>query len=119
MAVFGSTNKEMMNVGRDNNGVIDFNKECGTIVINRYIGSRDEASNINMYVKRSTGDFPITAFMGQVPSMICVGTDYEWCNERYDIDWKYNIGGEKLFQQYVQGKYANDVWYRLLYQSRE
>ena len=119
MAVFGSTNKEMMNVGRDNNGVIDFNKECGTIVINRYIGSRDEASNINMYVKRSTGDFPITAFMGQVPSMICVGTDYEWCSERYDIDWKYNIGGEKLFQQYVQGIYANDVWYRLLYQSRE
>ena len=115
-AVFGTTNKSMMNVGRD--GDIDPNKECGTITINKYIGSRAEAYNINMYVKRSTGNITISAYQGQVPSMICVGTDYEWCDERTDIDKKYSIGGEKLFEQYVQGAYANDVWYRMLYQSR-
>jgi hypothetical protein len=115
-AVFGVTNTSMMNVGRD--GDIDYNKECGTIIINKYIASRSEADNINMYVRRSTGDFTISAYMGQVPSMICVGTDYEWCNERTDIDKKYNIGGEKLFEQYVHGTYGNDEWYRLLYLSR-
>ena len=54
----------------------------------------------------------------QVASKIAVGTDYEWCGETQDIDRKYNVDGVKLFQQYVIGNYANDVWYRVLYESR-
>lgn len=117
LAVFNKTNKEMMNVGRD--GAIDFNKVCGTIVIQKYIASRADARNIDMYVKRSTGDFKLNADRGEVPSKICVGTDYEWCSETQDIDWKYYLSGVKLFEQYVQGNYANDVWYRALYEARQ
>ena len=63
--------------------------------------------------------FKLNADRGEVPSKICVGTDYEWCSETQDIDWKYYLSGVKLFEQYVQGNYANDVWYRALYEARQ
>lgn len=43
------------------------------------------------------------AIKGRAPSKINVGTDYEWCNERQDIDDKFNGN----FSKWVKGEITN------------
>jgi hypothetical protein len=45
---------------------------------------------------------------GEAPSKIAVGTDYEWCDERQDIEEKY---GSK-FTEYVGGAHSWNTWYK-------
>jgi len=49
-----------------------------------------------------------------IASKIGVGTDYEWCDERQDIDDKYKIaeGGISLFGEWISGEYPEGDWYR-------
>jgi hypothetical protein len=115
-AIWGEICAKMMNTGRD--GAIDFDKECGRITIGKYVASRAAAKDIVVEVTKMSTNIPLKSDAGKVASKIAVGTDYEWCGETQDIDRKYNVDGVKLFQQYVIGNYANDVWYRVLYESR-
>ena len=65
----------------------------------------------------------LKADQGKVASMVAVGLDYEWCDERTDIDKKFRAkDGTKLFQQYVIGKLGDDwdgnkAWYQ--YRGKE
>ena len=48
---------------------------------------------------------------GEVASKLAVGIDYEWCDERQDIDDKYSLeDGTSLFKEYVKGALGNK-WY--------
>ena len=49
-----------------------------------------------------------------IASKIGVGTDYEWCDERQDIDDKFHLAedGTSLFTEWVTGEYPEGDWYR-------
>lgn len=57
----------------------------------------------------------LEAPVGDIASKIAVKCDYEWCNERQDIDDKYKIEGksESAFASYVKGDVTIilDWWY--------
>lgn len=113
--VCGIGSMSMTNTGWDNGGKIDYNKECGRIVLNgTVISSRAEARNIAITVVKKKETIELTAEIGRVPSKICVGTDYKWCPERVDIDDMYHTGdNDLLFKEYVSGSLANDDnWYK-------
>ena len=101
---------QMTNTGWD--GSIKPNKECGRIVLDgQRITSREGAKDITIWVVKKNETITLSAEPGRVPSKICVGTDYKWCRERYDIDDTYNKGGVKLFSEYVAGQLGDD-WYK-------
>ena len=77
---------------------------------------QDIANSIQIRVyKPSTGsEFVLKAPKGDVPSKIAVGTDYEWCDERQDIDKKYptdNVEFDGRFSEYVAGQHDWNTWY--------
>lgn len=67
------------------------------------------AKSIKIRVKKSSVPeaIELLAPVGQVPSKIAVGTDYEWCDEREAIDTKYS----GKFSLYVTGDLGDD-WYK-------
>ena len=72
------------------------------------------ANSIKVAVKKYGKMIELTAPAGRVPTKIGVGKDFEWCDERQDIDEKYKlIDGTPLFKNYVQGVIGND-WYRMI-----
>ena len=72
------------------------------------------ANSIKVAVKKYGEIIELTAPAGQVPTKIAVGKDFEWCDERQDIDDKYRlIDGTPLFKNYVQGIIGDD-WYRMI-----
>lgn len=77
------------------------------------------AYNIPVVVTKFGGQIPLVAPTGDVPSKIAVGTDFltdpgrGWCDERQDIDEKYNVQGTPLFKSYVRGE-LDDNWYTLI-----
>ena len=80
---------------------------------------QDIAYNIPVVVTKFGKLIPLEAPTGGVPSKIAVDTDFltdpdmGWCDERQDIDEKYNVKGEPLFSGYVRGK-LDDNWYTLI-----
>ena len=64
------------------------------------------AKSIKIRVKKSSVPEAIVldAPEGKVPSKIAVGTDYEWCDERQDINEKY------YFKEWVGDKDAESKW---------
>ena len=77
------------------------------------------ANNIPVVVTKFGGQIPLVAPTGGVPSKIAVKTDFltdpnmGWCDERQDIDEKYNVKGTALFKSYVRGE-LDDNWYTLI-----
>ena len=77
------------------------------------------ANNIPVVVTKFGEQIPLSAPTGGVPSKIAVKTDFltdpnmGWCNERQDIDEKYNVKGTALFKSYVRGE-LDDNWYTLI-----
>lgn len=77
------------------------------------------ANNIPVVVTKFGEQFPLVAPTGGVPSKIAVKTDFltdpnmGWCDERQDIDEKYNVQGTPLFKSYVRGE-LDDNWYTLI-----
>lgn len=65
------------------------------------------AKSIKIYVRKSGTDYELTAEKGEAACKIAVGTDYEWCDEREDINEKYNGN----FEKYVKGQIADYEWY--------
>ena len=66
------------------------------------------ANSIYVRVMKSGELVTLSAERGRVPSKIAVGTDYEWCDERQDIDEKY----DSKFSEYVGGAYEWNTWYK-------
>ena len=92
---------------------IDYNAELGTIKLDGTFNTPADAQKIDIWVHKNGRNYKLEAPKGKVASMVCVGTDYEWCSERQDIDKKFRKkDGTKLFQQYVRGvsPYDNDDW---------
>ena len=85
--------------------------------------NRAACKNIPIYVTKKGENIQLKADQGKVASMVAVGLDYEWCDERTDIDKKFRAkDGTKLFQQYVIGKLGDDwdgnkAWYQ--YRGKE
>jgi hypothetical protein len=77
------------------------------------------ANNIPVVVTKFGEQIPLVAPTGGVPSKIAVKTDFltdedmGWCDERQDIDEKYNVKGTALFKSYVRGE-LDDNWYTLI-----
>jgi len=78
-----------------------------------YSGStiREIANSINIYVLKGGEPCELKAPKGDVASKIAVGTDFDWCNERQDIDDKYSLwDGTSLLKEYVKGALGTE-WY--------
>ena len=77
------------------------------------------ANNIPVVVTKFGEQILLVAPTGGVPSKIAVKTDFltdpgrGWCDERQDIDEKYNVQGTPLFKSYVRGE-LDDNWYTLI-----
>ena len=114
----GITSKTMMNTYTGNHY---YYKPDGSVNENAYIcpevlvennwwnGSSIQsiAKSIKIYVRKSGTDYELTAEKGEAACKIAVGTDYEWCDEREDINEKYNGN----FEKYVKGQIADYEWY--------
>lgn len=57
----------------------------------------------NIEVK--TDNAVLTSQRGVAPEKICVGVDYDWCDERENIIWRY-----PNFKKYVSGAIDSDWW---------
>ena len=68
---------------------------------------QDIAKSIKIYVMKSGTTYELTAVKGEAACKIAVLQDYEWCNEREDINEKYNGN----FEKYVKGQIADYEWY--------
>lgn len=77
------------------------------------------ANSIKVAVKKYGEMIELKAPEGGVPTKIAVKSDFVdtvnhpelgWCDERQDIDDKYNKDGWALFKSYVKGKLGDD-WY--------
>ena len=66
------------------------------------------AKSIYIRVMKSGELITLSADQGKAASKIAVGTDYEWCDEREDVDDKF--GGK--FSEYVGGAHSWDTWYK-------
>ena len=114
----GITSKTMMNTYTGNHY---YYKPDGSVNENAYIcpevlvennwwnGSSIQsiAKSIKIYVQKSGTPYELTAEKGEAACKIAVGTDYEWCDEREDINVKYNGN----FEKYVKGQIADYEWY--------
>ena len=72
------------------------------------------ANSISLYVTKGGVPCYLSAPHGDVASKVCVGTDFDWCNEREDIDDKYSLDdGTSCFKKYVtEGEGKNGTrWY--------
>ena len=65
------------------------------------------ANSIYIRVMKSGEPIILTAEKGKVAAKIAVGADYEWCDERENIDEKF-----KNFPGFVKGNYSWDTWYK-------
>lgn len=96
---------------------IEYDAELGYIYLNRTFNEPADALDIDIWVHKNGKNIKLQAPKGKVASMVCVGTDYEWCAERQDIDKKFHTkSGVKLFSGYVRGQYTGrwqdkDGWY--------
>lgn len=116
---FGVSVKTMVNTnaharglnGSDNAGIrifpVDIDKEEADKMT---IG--EIANSIRVYVTKNGVDCDLEAPVGGIASKIGVKCNYEWCDEREDIDNKYKlVDGTPLFKNYVQGIFPVDGWY--------
>lgn len=63
------------------------------------------ANNIPVTVEKNGTTVELQARQGKAPSKIAVGIDYEWCEEKQDIESKY-----PKFSDYVQNPWNNEWW---------
>ena len=110
-ALFGESSGTMINTGWDG-GTIDYVNTYRVINYGSAISSLEAANNIPVVVTKNGQPITLTAKKAKVASKVAVGSDYEWCAEREDIDKKFRRkNGTKLFREYVIG-HLNDDWYQ-------
>jgi len=65
------------------------------------------AKSINIHVWKGGSLVSLTAEPGKPAAKIAVGTDFDWCDERQNIDEKF-----ENFTGFVKGEYSWDTWYK-------
>ncbi|MBR4480603.1 MAG: hypothetical protein IKO86_01745 [Prevotella sp.] len=112
----GITRTTLINTGW--NGPVDYENYYVDIPSGGTYSTRALAESIPIVVHKNGQDITLKAERAKVASKIAVGSDYEWCSEREDIDKKFRKSDyTKLFQQYVIGNLGDDwesgtAWYQ-------
>lgn len=112
----GITRTTLINTGWK--GVVDYENYYVDIPSYGTYSTRALAESIPIVVHKNGQDITLKAERAKVASKIAVGSDYEWCSEREDIDRKFRKkDNTKLFQQYVIGNLGDDwesgtAWYQ-------
>lgn len=88
--------------------LINKNKEKDPVTFTIERGNCNNANDIPVYVENEGEKYSITAFEGEAPAKICVGTDYVWCDEGVDIKKTY----PKFVDWATKKEYDNNQWYR-------
>ena len=65
------------------------------------------AKSIYVRVMKSNALTTLPAEQGKATAKIAVGTDFDWCDERENIDAKF-----ENFTGFVKGEYSWDTWYK-------
>ena len=107
----GITRTTLINTGW--NGPVDYENYYVDIPSGGTYSTRALAETIPIVVHKNGRQITLKAEKAKVASKIAVGSDFEWCSEREDIDKKFRKKDyTKLFQQYVRGisPYNNDDW---------
>lgn len=107
----GITRTTLINTGW--NGPVDYENYYVDIPSGGTYSTRALAETIPIVVHKNGQQITLKAEKAKVASKIAVGSDFEWCSEREDIDKKFRKKDyTKLFQQYVRGisPYNNDDW---------
>jgi hypothetical protein len=113
----GITRTTLVNTGWKG-GTLDYDNYYVDIPSGGTYSTPAAAANIPVIVQKQGKPITLTAQQAKVASKVCVGSDYEWCSERQDIDVKFHkADGTKLFQQYVIGRLGDDwkngnAWYQ-------
>ena len=68
---------------------------------------KEIAKSINIRVMKGGSLVSLPAEQGKATAKIAVGTDFDWCNERQNIDEKF-----ENFRGFVKGEYSWDTWYK-------
>ena len=112
----GITRTTLINTGW--NGTVDYENYYVDIPSGGTYSTRALAESIPIVVHKNGQDITLKAEKAKVASKIAVGSDFEWCAEREDIDKKFRKKDyTKLFQQYVIGNLGDDwesgtAWYQ-------
>jgi len=112
----GITRTTLINTGW--NGPVDYENYYVDIPSGGTYSTRALAESIPIVVKKNGQMITLKAEKAKVASKVAVGSDFEWCAEREDIDKKFRKKDyTKLFQQYVIGKLGDDwdsgtAWYQ-------
>lgn len=88
--------------------LINKNKEKTPVTFTIERGIYNNANDIPVYVENEGEKYEITAFKGEAPAKICVGTDYVWCDEGVDIKKTY----PKFVDWATKKEYDNNQWYQ-------
>jgi hypothetical protein len=117
---FGVDTKVMVNTRAGNKGL---NGQDGiapvTWTTTNYSGNTigEIANSIEVKVTKNGTDYLLSAVEGRIASKIGIKpiknqAEYEWCDEREDIDHRYSlVDGTSLFTEWVQGILPTDEWY--------
>lgn len=120
---FGAEVFEMVNTNAQSKGLSAKKANPVTISIpsDHYSGTAigEIANSIEVYVIKNNLKCILTAPEGKIASKIGVRCDYDWCEEREDLDHKYHLDGAtpSLFKDYVQGILPAEGWYRYAKES--
>ena len=112
----GITRTTLINTGW--NGPVDYENYYVDIPSRGTYSTRALAESIPIVVHKNGQEITLRAVKAKVASKVAVGSDFEWCAEREDIDKKFRKKDyTKLFQQYVIGKLGDDwdsgtAWYQ-------
>ena len=108
---------QMVNTNAQSKGLNGQDRAPVTLALtpDEYSGSTigEIANSIRVYVMKNTVPCDLTAPVGGIASKIGVKSDFNWCEERQDIEKNYSLtDGTSPFKDWVQGILPDDGWYR-------
>ena len=128
-ALFGADIDEMVNTNAQHRGMKGKDAEPYVFTLenpSQYGSTIGEiAKNIPVWVIKDGVKCVLTVPNASegIASKIGVGTDYDWCDERQDIDNKYSLQepGRKisLFSEWITGAFSENDWYHYAKSSIE
>lgn len=99
---FGVSTTTMVNT---KNGTVDKNPVEFTIKLKNQTSSSFNANDIEVKVNNNGTWMTLTSNVGKAPEKICVDNSFNWCDERQNIETKY-----QNFSQYVKNPSIGDWW---------
>ena len=99
---FGVTTTTMVNT---KNGTVDKSHVEFTIKLKNEPSSSFNANDIEVKVNNNGTWMTLSSNVGEAPEKICVDNSFKWCDERQNIETKY-----QNFSQYVNNPSIGDWW---------